>query len=202
MLVRYCLTNTSSTFQHSQLPIRKLIGFASKTAQSLSMSNAAVPSKGGNPVALVVVLEDGDTQNNKQFDLVDLVVRPVLASRVAGSEEGSLAEVEDSEVASVAIEVVGSVIEVEGLVIEALVAEVVLDIKALVGLEAEVGMPMVLLHLMRPVVQVAVAVVVAVAGMVVTQMGPARLITAIGMDTAEALQPKVPDMTAVIREEV
>ncbi len=175
------------------------------------MSNVAVQSKAGNPVASVVVLEDADTQNNKRFDQVDSVVRPVLASKAVDFEEGSLAGVEDSEVASVAIEGVGSVIEVEGLLIGALVAEVVLDIKAQVGLEAEVGMPTVLLRSMRPAVPVVVVlVVVAVAGMVVTQTEPAHLITPIvavmvmvnGMDTAEALQPKVLDTTAVIREEV
>ena len=111
--------------------------------------------------------------------------------------------------ASAAIEVVGSVTEVEGLVIEALVAEVVLDIKVPVDLEAEVGMLMVLLRSMRPVVQ-AVVVVAAMPVMAAIQTGLAQLITAIVavtvtvivMDTAEAVRPKVPDMTAVIREEV
>lgn len=179
------------------------------------MSNAAVPSKAGNLVALVVVLEGADTQDNKPFDQVALAVRPVLASRVVGSEEGSPAEEveeeEDSEVASAAIEVVGSLTEVEGSVIEALVAEVVLDIKVPADLEAEVGMLMVLLRSMRPVVRVVVVVVaaaVAVTGVIPT--GLAQLITAIVavtvtvivMDIAEAVRPKVPDMTAVIHEEV
>lgn len=152
-----------------------------------------------------------DTRDNNRSGQVS-VLHPVPASRVVGSEVALAAEAEDSEAASVATEV-GLVIEeasvatevvVDSLTEAALVAEAVSDIKAVVGLEAAVGIRMALLPQMHPVDQA-----VAVVGTVVSPMVQAHLtmviVAVMAMAIATGIVGAAPveaqGMTVATREE-
>jgi hypothetical protein len=157
------------------------------------MSNAVVPSKAGNRVALEVVWVGADTRDNKPCGLVGLVLRPALAFSLVAFEEALLAEGEDSEAvsaatgagalaigeASVATEVVVAMV-----IEEVLVAEAVSDIRVVVDSEAEVGIRMVLLRPTRPVAQVVVPVV----GTEVNQTAALHQTTAIAAATATLIE--------------
>jgi hypothetical protein len=141
------------------------------------------------------------------------VLHPVPASRVVGSEEALPAEAEDSEAASAAIEEVALVIEeasvatevvVDSVTEAALVAEAVSDIKAVVGLEAAVGIRMALLPQMHPVDQVVAVVGTVVSPMVqahLTMVNVAVMAMAIAMGIVGAAPVVAQGMTVATREE-
>jgi hypothetical protein len=153
-----------------------------------------------------------DTRDNNRSGQVS-VLHPVPASRVVGSEEALPAEAEDSEAASAAIEEVALVIEeasvatevvVDSVTEAALVAEAVSDIKAVVGLEAAVGIRMALLPQMHPVDQVVAVVGTVVSPMVqahLTMVNVAVMAMAIAMGIVGAAPVEAQGMTVATREE-